>query len=147
MNTSSSLLWSHLLTWDSIILLAWSLEPNNLESLLLPQLPNAFPALLDMSLQKPTGSRTLYLLPLTDDGAPDVPGEYIYLPPPSEPSYCVRFEIEGTSSICRQGSLWVNIPTPGQQFHREIYQEYKWVLLSYTSVCLYPNARDVQTAT
>jgi glycogen debranching enzyme len=61
------------------------------------------------STQTPA-SQAVYLLPLTDAGAPDVPGSYIYLPPPSEPAYSVRFQIQGTSSICRQGSLWVNIP-------------------------------------
>ncbi|KAF2456675.1 hypothetical protein BDY21DRAFT_345776 [Lineolata rhizophorae] len=70
-------------------------------------------------------SRAVYLLPLTDDGAPDVPGRYIYLPPPSEPAYVVRFAIEGTSSICREGSLWVNIPAEGKEFRRDQYREFK----------------------
>lgn len=70
----------------------------------------------------------IHLLPLTDQGAPDVPGEYLYLPPPTEPAYKIRIEIEGTSSICRQGSLWVNIPLPGEPFRRDRYREYKWVL-------------------
>ena len=69
----------------------------------------------------------VYLLPLTDEGAPDVPGTYIYLPPPSDPAYVVRFAIEGTSSICRQGSLWVNIPIRGESFQRDHYYEYKSV--------------------
>ncbi|KAG9654498.1 hypothetical protein KCU64_g5282, partial [Aureobasidium melanogenum] len=55
-------------------------------------------------------TQAIYLLPLRDDGSPDVAGEYIYLPPPSDPAYKIRFVIEGTSSICREGSLWVNIP-------------------------------------
>ena len=67
----------------------------------------------------------VYLLPLTDGGAPDVPGRYIYLPPPTEPAYVVRFAIEGTSSICRQGSLWVNIPLEGEPFRRHQFREYK----------------------
>ncbi|KAI9814789.1 MAG: hypothetical protein M1827_003055 [Pycnora praestabilis] len=50
-------------------------------------------------------SHEVYLLPLTDEGAPDVPGTYIYLPPPTNPPYVVRFAIHGTSSICRKGSL------------------------------------------
>lgn len=57
--------------------------------------------------------RQVYLLPLKDDGSPDVPGGYIYLPPPpSDPPYyyLLRFVVEGTSSICRGGSLWVDIP-------------------------------------
>ncbi|KAJ4380249.1 bifunctional 4-alpha-glucanotransferase/amylo-alpha-1,6-glucosidase [Didymella sp. IMI 355093] len=70
-------------------------------------------------------SQAVYLLPLTDAGAPDVPGSYIYLPPPSEPAYCVRFQIQGTSSICREGSLWVNIPAKGEKFSRGQYREYK----------------------
>ncbi|KAF2090819.1 glycoside hydrolase family 133 protein [Saccharata proteae CBS 121410] len=70
-------------------------------------------------------TRTVYLLPLTDGGAPDVPGGYIYLPPPTNPAYVVRFAIEGTSSICRHGSLWVNIPAKGEQFERGLFKEYK----------------------
>lgn len=70
-------------------------------------------------------SQEVFLLPLTDDGTPDVPGRYIYLPPPSEPAYVVRFAVEGTSSICRQGSLWVNIPGPGEHFRRNHFQAYK----------------------
>jgi len=72
-------------------------------------------------------AQTVYLLPLTDSGAPDVPGTYIYLPPPTEPAYSVRFQIQGTSSICRKGSLWVNIPAKGEKFDRSKYREYKWV--------------------
>ncbi|KAF2810531.1 glycogen debranching enzyme [Mytilinidion resinicola] len=71
-------------------------------------------------------SQEVYLLPLTDSGAPDVPGTYIYLPPPKEQSpYVVRFLVEGTSSICRKGSLWVNIPAKGEPFKRDKYHEYK----------------------
>lgn len=71
-------------------------------------------------------TQAVYLLPLTDEGAPDVKGTYIYLPPPSEDSpYLVRFIIKGTSSICRNGSLWSNIPTKGEEFHRDKYNEYK----------------------
>jgi glycogen debranching enzyme len=75
----------------------------------------------------PTTKRTqaVYLLPLTDNGAPDVSGQYIYLPPPSDSGYIVRFQIEGASSICRQGSLWVNIPAKGDKFKRDHYHEYK----------------------
>lgn len=66
----------------------------------------------------------VYLLPLTDTGAPDVPGEYIYLPPPTNPPYSIRFAIEGTSSICRQGTLHVNIPKTGERFDRKYYHQY-----------------------
>ncbi|PVH97782.1 glycoside hydrolase family 133 protein [Periconia macrospinosa] len=72
----------------------------------------------------PQHTQTVYLLPLTDTGAPDVPGQYLYLPPPN-PSYILRFQIEGTSSICRKGSLWVNIPAKGDKFKRDHYREYK----------------------
>lgn len=80
-----------------------------------------------MSSTGTQSSQEVYLLPLTDSGAPDVPGGYIYLPPPSNPAYVLRFAIEGTSSICRQGSLWVNIPVVGDPFQRDRFREYKWV--------------------
>ncbi|KAF3916690.1 4-alpha-glucanotransferase [Dactylellina cionopaga] len=66
----------------------------------------------------------VYLLVLDDAGTPDVNGTYIRLPPPVEP-YTLRFQIEGTSSITRQGSLWVNIPEKGKEFRRENYREHK----------------------
>ena len=72
-------------------------------------------------------SQETYLLPLTDQGAPDVPGGYIYLPPPTKPAYNLRFAIEGTSSICREGSLWVNIPDAGKDFDRQNYRQYECV--------------------
>lgn len=67
----------------------------------------------------------VYLLPLKDDGSPDVSGDYIYLTPPSDAPIVVRFAIEGTSSICRHGSLWVNIPKEGAEFQREKFREFK----------------------
>ncbi|EGP86042.1 glycogen debranching enzyme [Zymoseptoria tritici IPO323] len=81
-----------------------------------------------MSPQQIT-NRTYHLLPLKDDGSPDLPGEppYIYLAPPTVPHYCIRFQIEGTSSICREGSLWVNIPPKGESFDRKKFHEYKLV--------------------
>jgi glycogen debranching enzyme len=57
--------------------------------------------------------------------APKAATQDVYLPPPTEPAYCVRFQIQGTSSICRQGSLWVNIPAKGEKFERSQYREYK----------------------
>jgi glycogen debranching enzyme len=83
-----------------------------------------------MSVALPVHAKTaaphaVYLLPLTDAGAPDVPGTYIYLPPPTSPAYSVRFQIQGTSSICREGSLWVNIPAKGEEFKRSHYREYR----------------------
>ena len=72
-------------------------------------------------------NNTVYLLPLKDDGSPDLPGDppYVYLSPPTIPAYSVRFEIDGTSSICRQGSLWVNIPGKHEEFDRKKFKEYK----------------------
>lgn len=70
-------------------------------------------------------SKEVYLLPLLDNGAPDVPGGYIYLEPKSTAPIVVRFAIEGTSSICRHGSLMVNIPEPGKPFKRDVFREFK----------------------
>ncbi|KAJ6165000.1 Glycogen debranching enzyme [Penicillium chermesinum] len=69
-------------------------------------------------------SSQVYLLPLKDDGSPDVPGGYIYLPSPTDSGYILRFIIEGTSSICRQGSLWVNIPED-KAFDRQTFREFR----------------------
>ncbi|WEW61382.1 bifunctional 4-alpha-glucanotransferase/amylo-alpha-1,6-glucosidase [Emydomyces testavorans] len=66
----------------------------------------------------------VYLLPLKNDGSPDVPGEYIFLPPPSDPPYILRFVIEGSSPICRKGSLWLNIPSPGKPFESDKFREF-----------------------
>lgn len=81
-----------------------------------------------MAASTKPAAQAVYQLPLTDAGAPAVPGTYIYLPPPTEPAYLVRFQIEGCSSICRYGSLWVNIPPKGQKFKRNHYREYKSVI-------------------
>lgn len=70
-------------------------------------------------------SNEVYLLPLNDDGSPQVSGEYIYLAPKHNDAITIRFAIEGTSSICRHGSLWVNIPEPGAEFRRDKFQEFK----------------------
>ena len=72
-------------------------------------------------------SNEVYLLPLKDDGSPDVTGGYIYLTPQSDAPIIVRFAIEGTSSICRHGSLWVNIPEGGTEFQRGNFREFKYV--------------------
>ncbi|KAI2635500.1 glucanotransferase domain of glycogen debranching enzyme-domain-containing protein [Xylaria nigripes] len=72
-------------------------------------------------------SSEVYLLPLKDNGAPDVNGEYIYLAPTSDDPITIRFVIDGTSSICRNGSLWVNIPAKGSEFRRDRFTEYKLV--------------------
>lgn len=73
-------------------------------------------------------STEVYLLPLNDDGSPQISGEYIYLAPRCGDPVTVRFTIEGTSSITRHGSLWVNIPEQGQEFRRDQFREYKCVL-------------------
>ncbi|KAK1757909.1 glucanotransferase domain of glycogen debranching enzyme-domain-containing protein [Echria macrotheca] len=72
-------------------------------------------------------SSEVYLLPLNDDGSPQVPGEYIYLAPKTPDPVTIRFAIEGTSSICRHGSLWVNIPEEGKEFRRDQFREFKLV--------------------
>ncbi|KAE8419432.1 glycogen debranching enzyme [Aspergillus pseudocaelatus] len=69
--------------------------------------------------------RQVYLLPLRDDGSPDVPGGYIYLPPPTSPPYFLRFVVEGSSSICREGRLWVNIPEDGKPFNRSVFRSFR----------------------
>jgi glycogen debranching enzyme len=71
-----------------------------------------------------SASQQVYLLPLKDNGTPDVPGGYIYLPPPTTPAYVLRFVVEGTSSICREGSLWVNIPEVGAGFDRSRFRQF-----------------------
>ena len=78
-----------------------------------------------MPAKPPESWRDVYLLPLDDEGAPAVPGRYISLPPPSDPPYVVRFVIEGTSAICRQGSLWVNIPQAGATYATDRFHEFK----------------------
>ncbi|PGH05318.1 glycogen debranching enzyme [Blastomyces parvus] len=70
-------------------------------------------------------SRVVYLLPLTDSGAPVVAREFINLPPPSDPPYILRFVIDGSSPICNRGSLWVNVPKEGNRFERDLFTEYK----------------------
>ncbi|PBP17319.1 glycogen debranching enzyme [Diplocarpon rosae] len=67
----------------------------------------------------------VYLLPLKDDGSPDVAGGYVYLTPKSNAPVTIRFAIEGTSSICRHGSLWTNIPEEGAEFQRNKFREFK----------------------
>ncbi|KAH6700054.1 glycogen debranching enzyme [Verticillium dahliae] len=72
-------------------------------------------------------SNEVYLLPLNDDGSPQIAGEYIYLAPKNNEPVTIRFAIEGTSSICRHGSLWVNIPDQGAEFRRDKFREFKLV--------------------
>lgn len=70
-------------------------------------------------------SKETFLLPLNDDGSPQIAGEYIYLAPTSYDPITIRFAIGGTSSICRHGSLWVNIPEEGVDFRRDHFRQYK----------------------
>ncbi|EON97811.1 putative glycogen debranching enzyme protein [Phaeoacremonium minimum UCRPA7] len=72
-------------------------------------------------------SNEVYLLELNDDGSPNVPGEYVYIAPKTRDPVTIRFTIEGTSSITRHGSLWVNIPAQGVDFQRNKFTEYKLV--------------------
>lgn len=72
-------------------------------------------------------STQVYSLPLNDDGSPDVAGEFIHIAPLSKDPVALRFAIEGTSSICRHGSLWVNVPEKGQSFRRDNFREFKFV--------------------
>lgn len=80
-----------------------------------------------MNLENPGTNFPIYLLPLTDQGAPDVPGGYICLPPPTKSGYTLRFTIDGASSVCRQGSLWVNFPDQEKPFDRHSFRELKCV--------------------
>jgi glycogen debranching enzyme len=68
-----------------------------------------------------TESPTVYLLNLNDSGAPDIAGGYINLPAPITP-YTLRFGIEGASSICREGRLWINVPEGEELFEREKFR-------------------------
>ncbi|KAL9597440.1 MAG: hypothetical protein Q9219_005132 [cf. Caloplaca sp. 3 TL-2023] len=79
-----------------------------------------------MDSKKSSAVQEVYYLPLNDAGSPDIPGGYIYLPPPTDPAYIIRFAIEGTSSVCREGSLWVNVPKAGEMFSRHNFHEYRY---------------------
>ncbi|KAK7697314.1 bifunctional 4-alpha-glucanotransferase/amylo-alpha-1,6-glucosidase [Diaporthe eres] len=72
-------------------------------------------------------SNEVHLLPLNDDGSPDVAGQYVYIAPKTRDPVTIRFTIEGTSSICRHGSLWVNIPEKGHEFQRHNFREFPLV--------------------
>lgn len=73
-------------------------------------------------------SHEVYLLPVNDNGSPQVENEYIYLQPQPNDPVIVRFVIDGASPLCRNGSLFVNIPDKGQPFDRAKYRQYKCVL-------------------
>ena len=71
-------------------------------------------------------SNEVYILYLNDDGSPKVPREYVYIDPQSDGGFTLRFSIEGTSPICRHGSLWINVPEEGVGFERNEYREYPY---------------------
>lgn len=72
-------------------------------------------------------STEVHLLHLNDDGSPKVPRSYVYIDPQSDEGFTLRFSIEGTSPICRHGSLWINVPAEGAGFKREEYREFPYV--------------------
>lgn len=75
----------------------------------------------------------VYVVHLNDNGSPDAHHSYVNLPPPTTPAYSLRLQFEGSSPLCRYGSLWVNIPSAGEEFQRDKYREYKYVAnLSHT---------------
>ena len=80
-----------------------------------------------MAPQNPD-SEIIYRLNIDDAGAPDVDGGYINLPAPESP-YTLRFSIQGTSSICREGNLWVNVPEGDEAFEREKFRAIPFVSL------------------
>lgn len=82
------------------------------------QLPNG--------IAKNMPQQAVYLLTLSDDGSPDIVGNYINLPPPTKP-YTLRFSIEGASSICREGSFYINVPTSGEEFDRKKFRKHECV--------------------
>ena len=114
-----------LVAWHDLLLLPFSFVNSAANAII--QSLIFLHSTLTMTIEHAPTSKEVYLLQLTDSGAPAVPNEYIYLPPPTEAPYILRFEIEGTSSICCQGSLWINIPKPGKPFRRTGYQEHKCV--------------------
>lgn len=72
-------------------------------------------------------STEVYILYLNDDGSPRVPREYVYIDPQTDEDITLRFSVEGTSPICRHGSLWINVPEEGVGFKRDEYREYPYV--------------------
>ena len=73
----------------------------------------------------------VYLLPLTDDGSPDLSRGYVYLPPPTSPRYLLRFVLECRSAIFNKGTLWVNIPGDGKAaFNPAAFRGFEYVHVS-----------------
>lgn len=76
--------------------------------------------------QPSSPKKTTYTLPLSSrDASPAVPRGYVLLPPPTDPPYTLRLEIRGSSPVCRQGTLWVNIPESAEEFDREAFRAFK----------------------
>ncbi|KAF3483763.1 glycogen debranching enzyme [Arthroderma uncinatum] len=78
-----------------------------------------------MPTMDPNAQELVYAVRLNDNGAPDAHHDYINLPPPTKPPYVLRFQFEGSSRVCRHGSLCVNIPCAGEKFRRDKYCEHK----------------------
>ena len=60
-------------------------------------------------------SKQIYTLSLSHDGSPAVPRGYVYLPPPTDPPYVLRFVVDGSAPICQDGKLWVKMPLDGTE--------------------------------
>jgi glycogen debranching enzyme len=78
-----------------------------------------------MATTEPVASNEVYLLHLNDDGSPRVSRNYICIDPQSDDGFTLRLSIEGTSPICRDGSLWINVPEHDGVFNRDEYKEHR----------------------
>ncbi|KAK9455693.1 hypothetical protein V1511DRAFT_308976 [Dipodascopsis uninucleata] len=70
---------------------------------------------------------SVYILPLSDVGAPQPAGSgsFISLPPPDEP-YILRFQLSSISLVSRDGTLWCNVPKDlNTDFERETFYPYE----------------------
>ena len=97
---------------------------RSVAALLYTDFPSETAAQEAMPSPQSSSPRQVQLLRLTDSGAPAVPNQYVYLPPPTLPPYTLRFEIEGTSSVCRNGTFWTNIPQKDQKFKSDAFQKH-----------------------
>lgn len=64
----------------------------------------------------------VYVLRINPDGTPDLTERYVNLPAPRHP-YILRFNIQGASSVTRNGKFWINIPLKGEDFDRKKFRE------------------------
>ena len=101
-------------------------QSTHLPSRLLVHSPHSSPSSPSLRPCTTMAPPLVYMLPLTDTGAPDIAGDHISLPPPREP-YTLRIAIEGASSITRNGSLWTDVPAKGEKFGRNKFREFKFV--------------------